>query len=322
MPCYADQQKAYQASLIDHSVLFDGDRGGGVLRSEPRTYALQDGRKNLYAPIREDVLRYFKVNKISWWGGKLPTANLLSSQVACLNHLYPLRHDPELVLALLNGVRNEFTEVLPIQCDKEPSYIAFEVVSKGNNLNESGSNRGAQCTSVDALIYARHRSGALWLIPIEWKFTERYYRGDKSSEGDPDGRGKTRLNRYCPLIDQSTQLIPLKEYKGSVYFQDPFYQLMRQTLWAEQIIRHKGTEILKADDFLHLHIIPSANLKLLAGPFVRSPQTMEETWRSCLKDPSKYMVLDPQKLLAPLADRCSDLMNYLKQRYWQMPSKN
>lgn len=28
-------------------------------------------------------------------------------------------------------------------------------------------------------------------------------------------------------------------YRNSIYFQEPYYQLMRQTLWAEQVIDNK-----------------------------------------------------------------------------------
>lgn len=60
---------------------------------------------------------------------KSSTGHILSSQMACLNHLFALRKNPDAVLAVLNGVRNEFTEVLPITSDKDNGYIAFEVVS-------------------------------------------------------------------------------------------------------------------------------------------------------------------------------------------------
>ena len=60
----------------------------------------------------------------------------LSSQIACLNHLFAIMHDKDSVLAMLNGVRDEFEDVLPIPCDARPQYIAFEVVSAVDHLNE------------------------------------------------------------------------------------------------------------------------------------------------------------------------------------------
>ena len=51
---------------------------------------------NLWAGIREDALGYFEANRISWWKGAQdrPTGHLLSSQIACVNQLYPLRQRP------------------------------------------------------------------------------------------------------------------------------------------------------------------------------------------------------------------------------------
>lgn len=97
-----------------------------------------------------------------------------------------IRKDPVAVLALLNGIRNQFKEVLPIPCDSDVSYIAFEAVSKKDHLNEDGPTRGSNCTSVDALIYAVDNNNESWIIPIEWKYTESYddcKSGDKSNEG-------------------------------------------------------------------------------------------------------------------------------------------
>jgi hypothetical protein len=43
---------------------------------------------------------------------------------------------------------------------------------------------------------------------------------------------------------------------------------------------------------------------------------MEETWRSMLNDQSKYIIVDPQKLLEPLKDKYPELFAYLEKRYW------
>ena len=309
---YYYSQRDKQQALIG-SPIFNGDKGHGYFRGKPYPFVLQDGRNNLYPPF-EEVQRYFDENKISWWAGDKPTGHVLSSQMACLNHLFPLMRDKEAVLKILNGVRNEFTEVLPIMCDKEPQYIAFEVVSKEDHLNELYSTRGSNCTSVDAFILARHKSGKVWLIPIEWKYTEHYATEDKS-EGE---KGETRKSRYNELIKDSTQLITLPNFK--VYYQEPFYQLMRQTLWAEQVKANKATEILKADDYFHIHVIPSANAGLLKTnprfPYKVSGKGMEETWRSCLTDQSKYQIVDPEVLLSPIKDDYPDLIQYLQTRYW------
>ena len=307
--------------MINNSDIFSGDKGNGYFMGKPRHFVLKDGMNNLYEPIRNDVIRYFKDNKISWWGGDKPSGHTLSSQIACLNHLFAIMGDKEAVLAMLNGVRDEFKEVLSVQCDAAPQYIGFEVVSEEDPLNEKTSTRGSNCTSVDAFIYAKHKDDSIWLIPIEWKYTEHYANLDKSNEDrqgeekGSNGKGQERVRRYSALTDASLQLKSLDSYYGSIYYQEPFYQLMRQTLWAENVVKLKE-EKLKADNYMHIHVIPSANKDLLDKKYSVSGMGMEETWRSMLTNQSKYIIVDPQKLLEPIKDKYPELVSYLKKRYW------
>lgn len=323
MSSFKDLQYRRQEKLIETTDIFNNDPALGMYRGKPRPFVLKDGMNNLYAPIRNEVVKYFRENGISWWGGYRPTGHTLSSQVACLNHLFAIRNDKEAVLALLNGVRDEFEEVLPVDCDKEPAFIGFEVVSKDDHLNENTCTRGSNCTSVDAFILARHRGNdKVWLIPIEWKYTESYENQDKSNEdreNEPkgsNGKGMERLRRYSSLIDASDQLISLDSYAGSVYYQEPFYQLMRQTLWAENVVKHKSTEVLVADDYLHIHVIPEDNRNLLEKRYKVSGKGMEETWRGMLANQSKYVIITPKKLMEPVAPRYPELTSYLMRRYW------
>ena len=322
MSKFKESQYERQILLMNTDV-FSGDSGNGYFMGKSRAFVLKNGMNNLYEPIRQDVLKYFADNGIAWWRGSQPTGHTLSSQMACLNHLFAIRNDRDAVLAILNGIRDEFEDVLPIPSDAEPSYIAFEVVSNEDHLNEGTSTRGTNCTSVDAFIYAKHRlDPKIWLIPIEWKYTESYENQDKSSEdrvNEPkgsNGKGNERLSRYTDLINVSTQLKSLPEYRSSVYYQEPFYQLMRQTLWAENILKNHKVEKLKADDYLHVHVIPKANHDLLNKTYKVSGKTMEETWRSMLSDQSKYVIVDPQDLMKPIFDLYSELTEYLRLRYW------
>jgi hypothetical protein len=232
-------------------------------------------------------------------------------------------HDKDAVLAMLNGVRDEFEEVLPISCDAKPQYIGFEVVSREDHLNEKISTRGSNCTSIDALIYAVHKGDKKrWIIPIEWKYTEYYGKKDKSNEDrkgevkGTNGKGRERVNRYEPLINASMQLKSLDCYYGSIYYQEPFYQLMRQTLWVENVIKNSNIEKLEAEDYFHIHVIPSDNKDLLDKVYSVSNKRMEETWRDMLEVPSKYMIVDPKTLFLPIVDKYPDLSSYLDKRYW------
>ncbi len=313
--------------LIRTCTVFNGDKGNGIVIIKGKQcqypYILENGVNNLYAPIKDDAIDYFDANNISWWGGNGPTGNTLSSQIACLNHLFALRDDKDAVLAILNGVSDQFVDVLPISYGEEKcvGYIAFEVVSRHNRLNEGTPQRGANCTSIDALMHAVDRSGKKWLIPIEWKYKESYSDADKSTEdreGEPkgaNGTGDERMRRYNALITCSKQLKSLDEYQGSIYYRETFYQLMRQTLLAEQMIEHKDID---ADDFLHINVIPKENEELLEKKCNLSGKNMESTWRDMIKCQEKYVVIDPADLMEPITriPKYEKLCCYLKKRYW------
>jgi hypothetical protein len=339
------------------------------------------------------MISYMANNGAAWWGGGGPPVNPLSSQAACLNHLFPFREDAEAVLAIARKISPDIAAVLPIETDHyAPAYIQFEAVSDEDHLNEGCVTRGSNCTSLDALIYAVHKDGRKLLLPIEWKYTE-VYGDDNKAEGTS---GQTRKGRYDGLMKQSRQLLAAPK-EPSVYYFEPFYQLMRQTLWAEQMIAHgkaeepkgayretaalmgayRGTaepqtvrpetagltgahqaaeeltssqrdtaplkgiqretaqpqtarrdtevpgaahpiaERLQADDFIHIHVVPSGNGELLRRPFSCSGKTLETTWRAQLSDQSKYWLVCPEFLLSQLSGKkYGDVFRYLQARYW------
>lgn len=315
MKRYYYEERSKHERLIAEK-FFGADGGNGTFKKKAYPFVLKDGENNLFGQIRDDVVRYFEDNKIVWWGGTGgPSGHVLSSQIACLNHLYYIRGNRDAVLAMVNGVRNIFKDVLPIGCDKESGYISFEVVSDNDYLGEDGPERGANCTSIDALIVALDESGRRWLIPIEWKYTESYT--DNPSDDKSVGKkGEVRLERYFKLIRNSEQLKPLERYRGTVYFYEPFYQLMRQTLWAEQVIKHKERERIMAEDYMHIHVVPQGNGDLREKKFRLSGEGMEQTWRNMIKDQSKYVVVDPSELMKPVNMIVPELTEYLRKRYW------
>lgn len=315
-------------------------------------YILDDNERdrNLYNWQDESsvqrVKNYFKENKIKWWNcpldapkGQKPeginiTRHLVSSQLSCINHLFYIKHDKNAVLSIINGISGmpvKFKDVMNIPCDKgTDNYIAFEVVASKDYLHEKCLKRGEYCTSVDAFVYALDENNERWLIPVEWKYTETYERNDLSIESDPkkepcnESKGKTRLSRYCNidgdnLIGNSKQLKSLMDYKHSIYFQEPFYQLMRQTLWAECICQNKDEKVLPAEHFVHIHVCPTENKELLNKWYaeVTDKPSMEEAWREMLSNQSLYHLVDPKELMQPIAKTYPELYNYLQSRYWQ-----
>lgn len=307
--------------------LFKADQLGGLFDKKSYEFVLRDFCDNFAPQIQtRDIINYFDDNKISWWKGKQPTGHTLSSQIACLNHLYAIRRDEKSVLAIARMIDPEFDGVELLLNDKPKwqGYISFEVVSETDHLNEKRSKnkkltRGSQCTSVDAVILAT-KKGKHILLAIEWKYVEKYGNEDKSK-----GRsGESRLNSYCGshdvsdanLIQNSSQLKSKKNYKGSIYFFEPFYQLMRQTLWAEQMIRYRDEEVIKADDYINVHVVPERNAQLRNKKYKCSGLDMLSTWVGQLKDSAKYVLISPQKLMSNLHEEYNELQDYLGRRYW------
>lgn len=305
------ERQYYRAeNLIKSSSVFNGDVGCGVFKKKSYPFVLQDSSNNLFMQSKNAIRDYFKDNGIVWWNGKL-TNHTLSSQVACLNHLFPIREDKNAVLSLVKKICPDIADVLLLTTDKYVhAYIQFEAVSDVSRLNEIYSTRGCNCTSVDALIYGVHKDGRKILFPIEWKYVEAYGNENKAI----GAKGTVREARYTDLINQSAQL---NAGFKDVYYFEPFYQLMRQTLWAEQMIAHKNIETIKADDYIHIHVIPAENSELLNKKYPCSAKGMEETWRTCLKDQSKYVIIPPKDLLASvIGGQYRALFEYLEKRYW------
>lgn len=322
MANYKETQCNKQINLIKDSDLFEKAESGGEFRGESRNFVLQDGSYNLYKDIRKDAIDYYKNNDIKWWClNKDACGHILSSQVACLNHLFPLRKDPEILKTIINtATGREFEEILPIPKERdngEEHYIAFEVVSFHDNLNEKSLSRGANNTSIDALMIAKDKNQEVWIIPIEWKYTEPFSKKDMSNDdrqGEPkgsNGRGEKRMNRYDSLIRESTQLNhkQLESYQGSPYYQESFYQLMRQTLWAEQVIKKESAKWHNAKKFFHINIIPDGN----------PSKEVISKWKDYLTNQDLYTIIDPKKFLEPIKDKdkYNKLYDYLKKRYWE-----
>ncbi len=315
---YQEDERKRQAALITESDLFEGAKVWGLYREKKRAFMLLDGDDNLYPAIKDDAKKYFTENKVSWWvEGKQPTGHLLSSQIACVNHLFAIRKDKDTVLSLLNHIAenkfaegDRFTEVLPISSDKDKGFIAFEAISGYDHLNERSSIRGSDRTSIDALIYAKHTNGEKWIIPIEWMYTEHYSNEDKAKGSN----GEIRRSRYNQLIKNSEQL--KQSYTGLFYY-EPFYQLMRQTLWAEQMVLSNNTESVKADNFIHLHVIPTANDKLLKKIYKPSSKDMEASWRDAISNQDKYKIIDNKFIIDYISTLPSyaKLGDYLSKRY-------
>lgn len=323
---FANDEKAKQIGLLG-SPIFEGARSGGYamlpvgknkeLRPVYFPFILvpEDSIKNLYAPIRQEVLDYFERYDIAWWNQSVdhyfPTGQLLSSQNHCLNHLFAISRNKEAVLSLINSLTKDmyFDEVYPSPLDNlekkdKQTYITFEFANSNETLlQERMSTRGANCTSVDAMIYAHSSNGKIYLIPIEWKYTESY----DMKYAVPQWKIS---KRYKPLTGSDSNLT---EWVESLYSYDPYYEFARQELLMEQIIKNQNrlNVPIKVDDFLHVIVCPEKHTELRSAIV---------EFQSTLRDKRKLVCKDPQELLVPLSTntdpKIKDLIKYLEERYW------
>ena len=330
--------KAYQADLIkEKKEIFEDVEGGGEFkyRGEVKNYEyiLKEGKedKNLFADIREKVKNYFKNNGRPFWGGKKVPSNTLSSQVSCLNHLFSIRENEKAVKAVMeNFVGDRITiesmeEVHSKQEVYDCQYIAFEMVSDEDRMDEGTPTRGNYCTSIDALAIAKATDGKKYLLVIEWKLAENdsgnKAPNEKTSTKEKEiERGEKRTKRYTSLINENKSIDRNQEsYFNSSIFYLPFYQLMRQTLWASL-----NMEDFKADDYFHIHVVPSYNpMRTKKYARVENTKGVEEAWKKHLTDcgKEKYIMVDPKQVVEALEnseekDTFSGLINYLKDRYY------
>lgn len=126
---YKEFQKIKNAELI-RKWFFNGDKGSGVFKRKKYSYVLEHHENNLYSPIYNKVIDYFRRFCISHWGENKnkPSCHTLSSQIACLNHLFYIKRNRFLCMHVLNFIINRnFIDVLPFEDDiNDNGYIAFE----------------------------------------------------------------------------------------------------------------------------------------------------------------------------------------------------
>ena len=308
--------------LID-SKYFESAHGYGICWDNekkaweryPHILQHPDCLKNLYKGIRKDALLYFELNNIVWWNQYedlyFPNGNTLSSQIHCLNHLFAIRADHDAVLKIIQTILPDISEIEVSPIDEKhcimekypyetPSYITFEFTYNNKELlHERCNQRGANCTSVDAFVYAVDKEGEHVLIAIEWKYTEAY---EKTDDNQIDG--ETIDERYRDLAARkNSNLGGWRE----IYNWNPQYELARQTLLLEQIVEKKT---FKGDGYRHLVVCPKNNAEMMDDAI---------TFKESLKDPSKFIIIDPQDLLSPLKgnDDYKELLEYLQTRYWK-----
>lgn len=307
---YREQQRQKVTSIRE---AFFKDPGNGIFYGKEREFALSDPIINLWEGIRYDAVDYFKRNNIGWWqssGDDLPTGHLLSSQIACVNHLYFIRQREDLATTILKSIDYDLEKAVPV----DDGYVEFEFIGSETAkipllLNEKALTRGANCTSVDAAMIGQLSSGAKRLYLIEWIYTESYQAEDKYI---PE-----RSSRYDNLITAPDSPFVEGINAATLYF-EPFYQLMRQTLFGNQSVKVRDYSV---SSYKHIHVAPIENTELreritsngLTG------RDIHDAWSKTLKDKDAFIGTTPEELLKPISDMqdTKSVFHYLENRYWK-----
>lgn len=266
---------------------------------------------NLLPFVRSDALGMFARHEIDWHMGTpgpeeelLPSTHLLDSQVQCVNVLLSLARSD----GLLNLVRGVVPGADALVAVEDGSAIAFEWNGLEDYLGEwpgdpSKRPRGRMTTNADALVAVERRGGGRTVILIEWKFTESY------PEPVPFVRrrdGTDRRDTYRPHYEGAASAFAVRP-DISAFFHEPHYQLMRQALLAQAMVRAGD---FGADEAVLLHLVPAGNRTLrttVPAGLRELGAEIDEVWRKLLPGPVvRYacMATEPLYMATPeLAER-------------------
>lgn len=255
-----------------------------------------------------DVLKYMATNDIAIHSEAL---NLKSSQVACLNFLFPLKLNLSLAAKVLRNL-----DVFPNL--KSVENIEFEYTGQDETkrtkqpctewLGEPKSGkRGQNRTSIDAAIFWTDKQKASHISLIEWKYTERNFgvcsAFEKSSPekkasclavdvlADPAskcivaGDGRNCGRHYWDHISAAGISLKKLSAVAGCPFQGPFYQLMRQFLMAHFL---RKTEVADEVDVVVVEFEGNVSLRKVPPQLTSLgqgiPKNVVETWNSALAD--------------------------------------
>jgi hypothetical protein len=293
----------------------------GLYRSHlyPFCLPLEFAAHNLFVEIRDEALATFDHSRIVWHGAALPglpTNHLCSSQVFCVNVLFPFVHHPEALADLFRPFFPALVQMVPVEDDR---FIAFEWIGDYNYLGELPKlgydrHRGAGNTSIDAVLIYETQDNRRVMLLIEFKYSESYGVSYKRFRSD----GSDRVESYREFYYAGNSPIDLTiTPKIEDHLYEPFYQLLRQQLLATQIIE---TGIPDVDKVLVVHVYAKANRELTA---ITSPAFRElgrdayDVWRHVLVEPSDFVAIPIEELF-----KAFPLGSYPELEPWQLYMKN
>lgn len=264
---------------------------------------------NLWAPIREEVLTYFRNSDVAWhdeenegYGSRTdpgPSPHLLDSQVCALNFWWGLARQPSALAAALRSVFPDLDAVVAVR-PGEP-LATPEWIGLRNYLGERGwKRRGTLATSTDFLIAYADVEGLRHGILVASKYTESY---EADAWRRVSNRGTDRAATYRGEFEQPDG--PFRRDLGigvEDLLIEPFDQHLRQQLLARAMER-EGESGLRT--VTCLHVAPRSNdtfhRSLTAPKLAERASTVSEAWRSILRDPSRYRSVAYEDLFALIA---------------------
>jgi hypothetical protein len=251
---------------------------------------------------------------------------MASSQIACVNFLLPLAGVPEALPSFLRVIDADVREVVtltytPRGAEKAVSSpVEFEWVGRDTCLEGGAGTRGANTTSVDALMVGVTGTGARRAYLFEWKYVEEYIGTDYLGEGKSgDTRRRRYEKRYVGSESRFNGQVPLEEL-----FYEPFYQIMRLGLLADKMVREREFGVSAAKVVV---VCPEGNddyRKTITSPALkeRFPDhtTVEAVVHAAVRNQSVFTMTSPEALVAAVrkcesTSRLADWVAYQHERY-------
>jgi len=258
--------------------------------------------ENLDVAVRASAVTQFQHRGIKWWRGRRdvprvagPTGYLNSSQVACVNHLEPARLDRELASAILHAVDPGIVDAVEIE---DEGFVAYEWIGLDDHLREGRERqrrvRGANVTSLDALMVGVRADRERVVVGIEWKYQESY----PGTLKVVSSHGTDRAATYAPHLSHPDS--PIVSCRADEVHWDPFDQLMRQTLFLWRMCQANELGVV---DWRHVWVVPRGNTALLRhGQREGRTTWLDDGWRRMLHEPERFSVMSPSALMQSIPD--------------------
>jgi len=304
MGSFLTDEKSRQVQFKMNSPYFsEPARAEGIYKNKPRPFCLplEYAEQNLIPEIQESAPAHFSGHGIKWHDGQngKPSNHLCSSQVCCVNFLFPFADKPTELARVFRPIYPEIENMLPVESGQ---YVTFEWIGQKNYLGEKVAGngkrtRGANCTSADAIVMFERKDKKRRVVLVEWKYTESY--SSNFLKYARSGTDRTEIYRHlferddCPINKDS---LP----NFDAFFYEPFYQLMRQQFLANEMekAREMGVDVVSI-----LHIAPAHNQdfhKVTSPELKKFGDSATAVWKKLVKNPDRFISVSTEQLFGGL----------------------